>query len=138
MGNQCGCGAFRLRLLRVSLLNCGPQLIRPGESTRVNSIGYTTVELHNLFRLAQISRAAGGGDLFAYTSRLGGRSSIRGALDFLVPYALGQRKWPHRTETTTWAIFQELRMASQKLPGLGSPNIGEPDPRCWGNRRHRA
>jgi hypothetical protein len=91
----------------------------PHESNRVNSVGYTTAELHNLFRLAQISRAATASvdrhsddDLFAYTSKLGGRSSIRGALDFLVPFALGHKTWAHHTETTTWAIFSELRMAA--------------------------
>ena len=131
------------------------------ESTRVNSIGYTTVELQNLFRLAQLSRAsslyfsqlsavpathagarrrrlplvrptsasaasgtakgadteglaakgadteglaakgadaedlaakgAATEDLFAYTSRTGGESSIRGALDYLVPFAMGRK-----------------------------------------------
>ena len=81
------------------------------EARRVNSIGYTTVELRNLFRLAQISRAAGD-DLFAFTSRSGGRSSIRGALDFLVPYALGKKHWAFHTETKAWAIFVELRMAA--------------------------
>ena len=52
-------------------------------------------------------------DLFAYTSKLGGHSSIRGALDFLVPYALGHKAWPHHTETTSWALFSELRMAAR-------------------------
>jgi hypothetical protein len=90
----------------------------PQESNRINSIGYTTVELQNLFRLAQISRAATSAaghhfdDLFGYTSQLGGQSSIRGALDFLVPFALGHKTWTHHTETTTWAIFSELRMAA--------------------------
>lgn len=75
------------------------------ESNRVNSIGYTTVELQNLFRLAQISRSIHtllgetgrdrrqrensdadprSNDLFLYTSKSGG--SIRRALDYLVPY----------------------------------------------------
>ena len=108
----------------------------PYESTRVNSVGYTTAELRNLYRLAQLSRAAevrfgrrghgsagssdagpagagaGGMDLFAYTSKTGGQSSVRGALDYLVPFALGRKIWPRPTETTTWAIFPELRMAA--------------------------
>ena len=88
----------------------------PDESSRVNSVGYTTAELHNLFRLAQIARAVTSADrhfdLFGYTSALGGQSSIRGALDFLVPFALGHKTWAHHTETTTWAIFTELRMAA--------------------------
>ena len=89
------------------------------ESTRVNSIGYTTVELQNLFRLAQLSRAATAyfgvnpvEDLFAYTSSTGGQSSVRGALDFLVPFAVGDKNWTRATETTTWAIFRELRIAA--------------------------
>ena len=94
------------------------------ESLRVNSIGYTTAELGNLFRLAQLSRTANAyfgappqpqqqlADLFAYTSTAGGASSIRGALDYLVPYALGRKNWTQPTETTSWAIFKELRMAA--------------------------
>lgn len=106
----------------------------PYESTRVNSVGYTTAEVRNLYRLAQLSRAAeerfswrghdapagsdagtagaGGMDLFAYTSKTGGQSSVRGALDYLVPFALGRKNWTRPTETTTWAIFRELRMAA--------------------------
>eukprot|EP01051_Picozoa_sp_SAG22_P005555 SAG22_NODE_333_length_12162_cov_11.415237_7_plen_1331_part_00 len=82
------------------------------EAKRVNSIGYSTAELGNLFRLAQISRATGQGDLFEYTSSIGGHSSIRGALDYLVPFALGKQHWQHQTETTTFAIFEQLRAAA--------------------------
>ncbi len=94
------------------------------ESNRVNSVGYTTAELQNLFRLAQISRSVqalvgavhGDNDLFFYTSKTGG--SVRGALDFLVPYAIGDKTWTHPTETHTWMIFPELRMAANIFGNL--------------------
>ena len=84
----------------------------PQEAGRVNSIGYTVAELHTLFLLAQLSRhpILGGEDLFGYVSLNG--SSIRGALDYLVPFALGQQNWSHHTETEVFQVYPELRQAA--------------------------
>ena len=85
----------------------------PDEAGRVNSVGYTVAELGNLFTLGQLSRhpmLAPVDDLFSYVSANG--SSIRAALDHLVPYALGQKSWTRHTETTRFEIFPQLRHAA--------------------------
>eukprot|EP00041_Stephanoeca_diplocostata_P029646 m.882591 g.882591 ORF g.882591 m.882591 type:complete len:341 (+) comp23597_c0_seq46:1536-2558(+) len=120
-----------------------PSGFLPFEANRVNSIGYTGGELHNLFHLAQISRHAAyirsrlarrteshrgvataaavstppvaeastpASDLFEYVSLSG--SSIRGALDFLIPFATGKEKWPHPTESNNFHLFDVLRHAA--------------------------
>eukprot|EP01048_Picozoa_sp_COSAG05_P006974 COSAG05_NODE_475_length_9474_cov_2.354560_4_plen_380_part_00 len=83
----------------------------PRESERVNGIGYTCAELGNLLRLAQLSRhPIVADDLYAYVSRSG--SSIRGALEYVVPFALDEKKWPHPSEAADWYIYAYLRQAA--------------------------
>ena len=93
----------------------GGQILKDGEmpreSERVNGIGYTCAELGNLLRLAQLSRhPIVADDLYDYVSRSG--SSIRGALEYVVPFALDEKKWPHPSEAADWYIYAYLRQAA--------------------------
>ena len=123
--NCAGCNALCSGTCGVAPI--GGQILKTGEmpreAERVNGVGYTCAELGNLFRLAQLSRhpivdgadaastrAHGNDDLYRYVSRSG--SSIRGALDYVVPFALGEEKWPHPSEATDWYVYSYLRQAA--------------------------
>jgi len=98
----------------------GAQIWRNGElhneEERVNSIGYVGMDLTGLLDLAQFSRyeplvAARGagavGDLYNFVSPQNA-SSIRGAVDYLVPFARGELPWPFPTETANFAALAPL------------------------------
>ncbi len=64
----------------------------PLELARTKSFSYSVFNLEALVRLAQEAQHAGV-DLWSYRAPNGG--SIRSALNYLLPYALGQKKWTH-------------------------------------------
>lgn len=64
----------------------------PLELVRTKSFSYSVFNLDALMRLAQEAQQVGV-DLWNYRAPDGG--SIRGALDFLIPYAAGKKKWTH-------------------------------------------
>ncbi|MBS1661105.1 MAG: alginate lyase family protein, partial [Bacteroidetes bacterium] len=64
----------------------------PEELARTNGLGYSNYNLRALFTLARLAHKTGV-DLWNYTNSKG--SSIRSALDWLIPYALGQKKWEY-------------------------------------------
>ncbi len=64
----------------------------PLELTRTKSFSYSVFNLLALMRLAQEAQQVGV-DLWSYRAPDGG--SIRGALDYLIPYAAGGKKWTH-------------------------------------------
>jgi len=87
----------------------------PFELSRTRSMHYTWWDLLAFFQLAHATQRVGV-DLFHYTSILSG-GSLKGALDFVAPYAVNSSKepWPYQ-ETTPFdhgKFFQILRMASQ-------------------------
>jgi hypothetical protein len=69
---------------------------QPAETSRVQSFHYSLFNLEAFFDLATLGQQAGV-DLWHYQGEKG--RSIRKALDFLVPYATGKKKWPHPKAT---------------------------------------
>ena len=66
---------------------------QPLELARTKSFGYSVFNLRALMGLATLANELGI-DLWQYRAPNGG--SIRAALNFLVPYALGEKKWPYQ------------------------------------------
>lgn len=65
----------------------------PEELARTNALGYSTYNLQALFTLAAIARHADV-DLWNYKNTKNG--SIRTAFDWLLPYAMNQKKWDYQ------------------------------------------
>jgi len=84
---------------------------QPRELERTRSWSYSEFNLTAFFRLAALGERAGV-DLWSYRTADG--RSIRQALDFLVPYAAGDRKWtyPQITAFEPRAIHRLLRRAA--------------------------
>jgi hypothetical protein len=98
----------------------------PAEEARVNSIGYVLMDVAGLLNLAGASRfapfvAGGGGgavgDLYTFTCPSGNHSSVRGAVEYLLPFATGQRQWPYPTETADFSgaapLLRQLAVAQR-------------------------
>ena len=66
---------------------------QPRELARTKSFSYSVFNLQALMQLATLGDQLGI-DLWRYRSPAGG--GIRAALDFLLPYALGEKKWPYQ------------------------------------------
>jgi hypothetical protein len=77
---------------------------QPLEEARTKSFGYCVFSLEALMKLA-IEAQTVSVDLWDYKSPRGG--SMRGALDYLVPFAEKQKQWQH--ETITGFSPKELR-----------------------------
>ena len=84
---------------------------QPRELARTKSLGYSTMNLDGLFRLATMGQKVGV-DLWHYQSSDG--RSIRKALDYLAPYADPEEKWPHEqiAEYSSAGLFALLRRGS--------------------------
>lgn len=65
----------------------------PEELARTNSLHYSTYNLEAFFTLAAAAQHAGV-DLWHYQNRQ--NAGIRTAFDWLLPYALGQKKWEYQ------------------------------------------
>lgn len=70
-----------------------PDGTMPHELARTKSWSYSTMNLRGFFMLAVLAEHVEV-DLWNYQSESGG--SLRGALDYLVPYATGEKAWPHQ------------------------------------------
>ena len=68
----------------------------PLELARTNSMHYSAYNLQAFFNLAKIGTQVGV-DLWDYRSQSGG--NIRNALDWLRPYAMGEKKWDYQEIT---------------------------------------
>jgi hypothetical protein len=73
-------------------LQIEPDGSEPLELARTKSFSYSVFNLDALEQLAEEDRLAGV-DLWAYQAKNG--ASIRAALDYLLPYAEGGKKWTH-------------------------------------------
>jgi hypothetical protein len=65
----------------------------PRELTRTKSWGYSCFNVKALATLADLGQRL---DVDLWTYRTADGRSIRAALDFLLPFATGQQKWPHQ------------------------------------------
>lgn len=70
-----------------------PDGSQPRELERTKSFSYSVFNLSAMFELARLGENVGV-DLWSFRSDDG--RSIRAALDYLLPYALGDRKWSHQ------------------------------------------
>jgi hypothetical protein len=84
---------------------------QPRELARTRSWSYSVMNVDGLTQLAVLGDRAGV-DLWGY--RTPDSRSIRAALLYLAPYALGEGKWPHPqiSEWTPQALFPVLRRAA--------------------------
>jgi hypothetical protein len=65
----------------------------PLELERTNALGYSTMNLRGWFDLARVSETAGT-DLWHYKNA--NDASLQTAVDWLTPYALGEKKWDYQ------------------------------------------
>lgn len=83
------------------------------ELERSNPAGYCQYNLEAYASIADQAVNTGlGVDNWGFKNKQGG--SIRGAIDFLLPYATGKEKWPYsQIEPATWGgMFEVFRRAS--------------------------
>jgi hypothetical protein len=66
---------------------------QPHELARTKSWSYSTMNLRGLFALAALAERVDV-DLWGYESPDG--RSLRKALDYLVPFAVAEKQWPHK------------------------------------------
>ena len=94
-------------------LQVEPDGRQPLELERTKSAGYSLMNLSGLFELARLGDATTA-DLWDFQTRDG--RSIRKALDYLVPFATGERKWTaEQIADVNWKeLIPELLAAADK------------------------
>lgn len=102
--------SVRKRRIAVQIEPDGRQ---PLELARTKALGYSTMNLAGLFELATLGENMGV-NLWEYRTPDG--RSLRGALDYLIPFVSGQQKWPYKqiVEYKTGEISPLLAVASAK------------------------
>jgi len=93
------------------IMQIEPNGTLPQELARTNSFSYSYFDIQAFFYLASLTPYSSV-DLFNYSSS--DDRSIKKAFDFLVPFAIGAKKWPYEQIGTidTGTFFQQFRMAS--------------------------
>ena len=81
----------RVKLRRITQIN--PDGRQPLETARTNGWGYSNGNLDGLTQLAVLGQRVGV-DLWHFKTADG--RSIRGAIDYLLPYAIGGKKWEYQ------------------------------------------
>jgi hypothetical protein len=108
---------------------------QPLELARTKAWSYSVGNLDGLMLLATLGERVGV-DLWHYQTADG--RSLRKALDYLLPFALGERKWPFQQlgEWPPQMLFPLLRQAATKYPDQGYqallakvPEVGAADRR---------
>jgi len=102
-------------------LRVEPDGRQPLELERTKSAGYSLMNLSGLFELARLGDASGA-DLWNFQTRDG--RGIRKALDYLVPFATGERRWTGEqiTEVKWTELVPELLVAADKYQFPGYMN----------------
>jgi len=95
-------------------LQIEPDGRQPLELARTKALGYSTMNLAGLFELAALGENSGV-DLWSFHTKDG--RSIRKALDYLVPYVSGEKKWPYEqiSEYKVSEISPLLMVAATKF-----------------------
>ena len=88
---------------------------QPLELARTRSLHYSVENLEGMSRLAEMGRSVGV-DLWSWSDS--NSAGIRGALDFVAPYADPKRKWPHDqiTEEPADLFVLLLQRATSAFP----------------------
>ena len=88
-----------------------PDGSQPHELARTRSFDYSTMNLRGMFELAALGRCVGV-DLWNFQTDDG--RGVRKALDWLIPYAAGEKAWQHKqiTELRPGRLFPLLRAAA--------------------------
>ena len=97
---------------------------QPLELARTKAWSYSVGNLDGLMLLARIAENVGV-DLWTYQTADG--RSIRKALDFLVPFAVGEKKWPYR-QLGDWQpemLFRLIRRAFEKYDDSQIKNLAQ-------------
>ena len=82
------------------------------EIDRTRGLSYSTMNLVGWFTLANLAKHSGV-DLFGYTNS--SDASFKTALDYIYPYAAGEKPWPYQqiTPYTREGIYTLLLLASK-------------------------
>ncbi|MEE4310758.1 MAG: alginate lyase family protein, partial [candidate division KSB1 bacterium] len=103
---------FPEKRISVQVMKNGEQ---PLELERTRAYSYSLLNLDGLFAAAVLGERTGL-DLWRYPSPE--NSLLRSALDYLIPYALGEKKWPYQQLTgmkkTTPRMMKLLKKADEK------------------------
>jgi len=119
------------KLAEESKMRLDSQLTKEGEQPleldRTNGLGYSTMNLQGWFDGAKLAEKAGV-DLWKYKTPNG--ASIRLALDWLMPYALGEKKWTYQQigEYNKREIYALLLQAGNKFQGTNYKAYAEQKP----------
>eukprot|EP00051_Salpingoeca_urceolata_P010295 m.125417 g.125417 ORF g.125417 m.125417 type:complete len:449 (-) comp16652_c0_seq1:60-1406(-) len=84
----------------------------PHETARADSVNYCTMNMQGLMALATVSEhTSQGSRLWSWVNATSSTGSIRRALDFLLPFATGEKEWPYSQasgDTSAWLSLAPL------------------------------